>query len=144
MKQKMIALILVLLALFIPLASVCASSTLLPQEPAELESLILTQFKENTPYAKEAALSLGFVYILQGNQTLPEGVSTFYGSYEKVVISEVFFHNFFPPFRQLQIYAFGVTKEGAYEKTATPDDIRARLYDLNLFADLDFEIISFE
>lgn len=144
MRSKLRSLLLLITLIFTPLLPAYGDNGWLPQEPELLEELIITQFIENNSYFTDADLRLGFVYILKINKTLPEKLKEFYGAYGTVVISEVFIHDFSPPFRQLQLYAFGLTKQGTCEKTDTPDIIRAKLFDMTLFADLDFEIISFE
>ena len=61
--------------------------------------------------------------------TLPEAIEPYYGGYERVIVLEYGFYEFYPIVSS-ELLAVGIKADGSMEECKTPSDLMARTYDL--------------
>ena len=61
-------------------------------------------------------------------ETLPEAIEPYYGGYERVIVLEYGFYEFYPIVSS-ELLAVGIKADGSMEECKTPSDLMARTYD---------------
>ena len=122
MIKRMTMLFIIVLCLSLPCQAESDQTLALAQQ-ALSHRVELLKFDEDAPDPFVRA-----AYEISLPETLPESIEPYYGGYERVIVLEYGFYEFYPIVYS-EILAVGVKADGSMEECKTPDDLLGRIYD---------------
>lgn len=122
--MKRLALLFALLFVFaLPAAAEKADSTLTQAQQALAGRVEELKFDEDAPDPFVRA-----AYEITLPETLPEAIEPYYGGYERVILLEYGFYEFYPIVSS-ELLAVGIKADGSMEECKTPSGLTAKTFD---------------